>query len=1545
VVTELKSQGWLTLERTGKRKDGSTFPMVVYTSFFEHDGEELFISQAADVSAEQEAVSHLTAAERYQRILSAAREALLTRKEERELAEEYCRLVVESAGYALAWVGVAQHNPAKDIRVIAASGMEVEYLNRFQVTWDGDDEYGCGPAGRSIRENRAVLIEDTLADPSFAPWREAAARNNLGSCLALPLNVEGRVYGNLIVYHRDKAAFPQLEQGLLSELAHDLGRGLEMARLRQKESQANEELQQLNEELRSAIEEQQQANEELTTTNEELRASQLNLAASEERFRIMFDSVSDMAFVAEVLAEGELSPFVEVNAQACHRLGYTRRELCMLSPRDVVHKYDAQADRSVVEELQRTGRAVFERMLKARDGQLVPAELSSHLVRLGDRLHIITMARDITERRRAERELRESEERYRSYVENMQGIAYRVDPDLKPVFYRGAVTQITGYGAEELSSGEMLWNDLMFAEDIPAKIENTRQLLAGEIDALDTEYRIRTRTGEVKWVFSSVRRTDDEQGQPVYIEGVISDITSRKEAELALKDSETRYRTLFESAGEAIFIMRDGLFIDCNAAACRVFSADHDELVGRTPEQFSPDTQPDGSDSRKQAMEYIGRALEGEPQRFEWQHRRPDGTLLDTVVTLSAYEYGEKPLIIAFVRDITAEKRASRELAAAYTSLRMLEQVIDRSPAVAFAWETGKGWPVSYVSGNVAQFGYTPEDFTTGRVSYADIIHPDDLERMEAEVASYSDPGVRDTQASYRIITRDGTVRWVEDHTWVRRGDNGEPVQFEGVVLDITERRRAEERLRDSEALFRTIYENAPIMIAASDARGNVLLWNREMARYFGVLDDSMDATQVLTNAYPDEAERQHAIRQMEEAAGSFHEYHPVDLSGNRRTQLWANLRLPSGVTVSIGHDITSRVHAEQALRTSEERFRAVVESTTDCVLVWDREYNYLYANQAAIDQVGTTRDKVIGQNMRDGLGHEPEFMQRWMDRVDEVFANQQPLRVVDRDELNGRVVHSESVVAPMFDSDGSIFAVGVVYRDITARREEQEEIRRLALAVEQTADAVIITDTDGTIRYVNRAFVEITGFPRHEAIGNNPRMWKSGKQDSSFYELLWQRIKRGEVWQGQLINRHRDGHFVTVDTTISPLRDDDGVIRNFVALVRDISEELALQQQLRHAQKMEALGTMAGGIAHDFNNILFAMMGYIEMARMDVDEESRAHKNLTEVLKAGQRVKDMVQQILTFSRQSEEKRLLLDPTAVLREAVALLRVSLEPASAIALDIEENIPQVLANPTELHQVVMNLVTNAHQAMLPEGGTITIGLKTQEVDHLEALDAGTLESGSYVCLSVADQGSGMSESVRSRVFEPFYTTKDIGGGTGMGLAVVHGIVTKMNGGILLDSVPGEGTQINIYLPVLAEHAQAAEPEAAEQAPPEPRRRVLLVDDEPPVANLVSQMLLRLNCSVDLYLLPERALAEFARQPASYDLAILDQVMPDMVGTELAAKLREIRPELPVLLITGFSDTGTSRRAAAAGISDIIAKPVGFQQLREALSRFPLEPDSS
>jgi len=516
----------------------------------------------------------------------------------------------------------------------------------------------------------------------------------------------------------------------------------------------------------------------------------------------------------------------------------------------------------------------------------------------------------------------------------------------------------------------------------------------------------------------------------------------------------------------------------------------------------------------------------------------------------------------------------------------------------------------------------------------------------------------------------------------------------------------------------------------------------------------------------------------------------------------------------------------------------------------------------------------------------------------------------------------------------------GVINQKIERKRE------LLLAAVEQFLETVYITNSEGIIEYINPAFENLTGFSREECIGKDISMFRDSKHDSQFNINLRAAISSGRVWKGYAEFKRKDNSFFTMNIIISSVRDKNGVITNYVGLQRNSSNEIEINEKMAQAQKLESLGTLAGGIAHDFNNMLFPILLNAEVLLLKsafYDNETK--ESLTQIYESALQAKDLVHQILNFSRHKKIERQPLQIQNCINTALMLMKSGIPRNISIKKNVDPNASPVLADSTQLHQIIMNLVSNGVHAMGESGGVIQISLMPVNVSQADS--NGGVKPGNYICLSVSDTGSGMSKEVMNHIFEPFYTTKGDENGTGMGLSIVSGIVKEMGGDIKVHSQLGKGTEFRLYFSKFSEKCVDSRPHTPvlnERIDIEDQIHILFVDDEEIILKVAKSILNRLGYRTTTMTDPLAALARFKKEPLTYDLVITDLYMPQMNGDCLAENIRATRPDIPVFLCTGFSDDMTLDMMAQKGIRAVLSKPISIKEISDKIEKILLSKKS-
>ena len=792
-----------------------------------------------------------------------------------------------------------------------------------------------------------------------------------------------------------------------------------------------------------------------------------------------------------------------------------------------------------------------------------------------------------------------------------------------------------------------------------------------------------------------------------------------------------------------------------------------------------------------------------------------------------------------------------------------------------------------------------------------------------------------------------------ETHYTPMRDDRGNVVGVFGVAADVSRRKRSETQLRATKERFRTLVETTSDWVWEIDSDAVYTYASPKVKDLLGYEPDELIGKTPFEIIPPEDAERT-----SEEFWGYARERVPfqnlvkVCLHKDGRDVVLETSGVPvfddDGHLIGyrgIDRDITARTMAEEALRASESRLNLALVGANMGTWDWDIQTNRVTWSAKVEELFGMERGAFDGTyETYSGLIH-PEDRDNVRFAINTALEGKiSPYRVRHRSiRPDGEIRWLEAIGRVVRDDAGTPERMIGVITDVTDRELANMQLRREKEAAKMYLDIVgtimVALNKDGTVQLINRKGCEILGYEEQEIIGKN---WFENFLPESIREEVgaaFKRILDGELepveyYENPVLARSGEERLIAWHNTV--IKDDDGEWVGTLSSGGDITDKRRAEQakqeledQLRHSQRMETIGTLAGGIAHDFNNILSPILGYVDMAMEDVAEDSSVYDYLEQVIKATRRAKELVEQILLFSKNADRDASPIHMHLIIREALKLVRASLPTTIEIQQNINTDAGIVVANAAQIHQVLVNLCANAAHAMRDSGGILRVSLEPVDVDEALAEEHTAIQPGPYARLTVSDTGRGMDEETLSRVFEPFFTTKDVGEGTGLGLSVVHGIVTSHNGEITLASVPEKGTTATVYFPHSENVLESDEEESLTDV--EGTEHVLFVDDEPVILDLGRRMLERLGYRVTTASNGDEAVRIITANPAAFDIVVSDQTMPRKTGLILAEEIRWIRRDLPVILMTGFSDKITPENLAELDVSSLVMKPLMGRKL--------------
>ncbi len=1022
------------------------------------------------------------------------------------------------------------------------------------------------------------------------------------------------------------------------------------------------------------------------------------------------------------------------------------------------------------------------------------------------------------------------------------------------------------------------------------------------------------------------------------------EISARKQAEDQLHVSEERFRRIFTNNMVPMGIwIKSGEILEANDALLAVIGYTRADLAAGQV-RWNEITPAEYMQRDAQAVREVEES--GLCAPYEKVFRHKNGQPIPILIGGATFDEHER-MGIFYAIDLTRRKQAEEKI---IHTERRYRALIENAPDGVVLIDVNGTF--KYVSPSIERlFGYTEEDLP--HCNAAELTHPDDLDMVLAELMKLmKDPTYIPTR-EYRFRHQNGDWRWIESTFTNLLAETN----VEGIVInfrDIHERKLAEETLRAEKEKLEKIAASVPGVICSfhqsPTGHASMPYASPAIHEVYGLApaDVADDMTPIFSRILPEDLEHVRATitrsaHTLEIWKDEFRYHHPT------KGLIWIDgysapvCEADGGITWhGFIADVTERKLTEEKLRESEQKYRDLINGMNDVICVIDHDTSILDVNTTATSVLGYSREELLSK------------------RIPDIDVNMTPARIqhlagsmpADKTQVfetmhrtkEGRTFPVE--VSSSLVSYGGRVVIMSISRDISERKQAEEQRRRLAERLNLATRAAQIGIWDWDIQKDELVWDEqmylLYGLASAE-FGGVYEAWLNGvhPDDRDATGDILARSLRSEceydtefrvVWPDGTVHWLQANGQVFCDERGTPVR---MVGVNYEVTERKLAdkEKARLEAHLQHSQKMETIGTLAGGIAHDFNNMLTPIMGYADMAIAHLSASDPLAEDLKMIFNAANRAKDLVEQILIFSRQIDKEQKPLRLHLVVKEAVKLLRPTIPSTIAIIQRIDASCPHVLADPTQMHQVVMNLCINAFHAMEGKGGTLTIELRQVNIDRATIRLHPLLAEAEYVRLSISDTGTGMDKAILERIFEPFYTTKSPGKGTGMGLSVVHGIVRAHNGDIMVASEPGKGTTFHVYLPITAAEPKSENAESA--AMERGHEHILVVDDEIAIASMMNKMLEKLGYTADICYSSIEALKVFRQQPARHDLVISDLTMPGMTGLDLAEQLHKIKKELPIILISGYGRNLSNETLKEHGIKKIIGKPILVKELALAI----------
>jgi len=1035
-------------------------------------------------------------------------------------------------------------------------------------------------------------------------------------------------------------------------------------------------------------------------------------------------------------------------------------------------------------------------------------------------------------------------------------------------------------------------------------------------------------------MYNSISPVVDDPRHATRLAVVGIDLSGAINVKRRLEEREAQYRTIVETANEGIWVMdRDYRTTYVNTVMLDMLGyRSKEEMLGRPVTDFMfPDQLPD-------FRERMERMHARETDVYERRLRKKDGTELWAIVSARS-RFNEKDEFdgsFAMFTDISERKQAEKKL--------RLHEVIVQSALEPMA-VIDRDYRFVLVNNSYESFWTLDRSTIIGR-KVPDIIGREVFERT---VKPMVDRCLSGEQVRYRSWFASPSLgrRYMHLNYTPYRDPDGTIVGLINIAYDTTEQRLAEEALQLKEKMLARTEAIAHIGSWEWDIAADSMTWSAELFRIFN-LDPAGGAPSFAEHPRLYPAEDMRRLGRSVQRTIETGEPYDVSLRSVRSDGEIRHCRVQgfperdtAGKVVRLYGFLQDETDRHLALRKVEQLAHdqsAILDNISAYIYFKDTENNIIRISESVARVTGLPKSDIEGRHSSEIY---PETADRyWADDLEVITAGKpklgiiEPLPTTDGDE---RWLLTDKV--PYYDDSGRVAGVIVMASDITekvfAEKRLEASEKKFRSLFENAADAVYLLSPDGCFLDVNAAAQRQNGYSREALLQMRVEDLDPQAEPKKDQETLWPSLHPGESAVISRRHRRRDGSFFPVEINLSAMELSGETV--IIAFCRDVTATTEMQKQLRQAQKMESIGNLAGGIAHDFNNLLYPMIGMAEMLMEDLPPESLKYDNAAEIYSAGIRAAELVRQILAFSRKTKIQKQPIRLQTVINEALKLARATIPNDIGIHPVIQADCGEVMADATQMQQVAINLLTNAYHAVMETSGEITIRLREVRLKTERARSL-SLSPGSYALLSVIDNGYGIDPSLTEKIFDPYFTTKAPGGGTGLGLAVVYGIVKDHGGGVHVDSENGKGTTFDVYLPVTA-------PQTTEEAPAEApaaeglqgTERILLVDDEAPILKLLKNTLEKLGYRVTACSSGVAALSAFNANPDNFDMVISDMAMPKMTGVELARQIQSIRSDIPIIICTGYSERIDSQRAADLGIRRLLTKPIDRSELIDTIRR--------
>ncbi len=1235
----------------------------------------------------------------------------------------------------------------------------------------------------------------------------------------------------------------------------------------------------------------------------ERKRSEEALLESENKYRTILEDMQEGYWEVDLAGN-----FTSFNDAVCRQLGYSRKEMAGINYRAHTNAEDVDKVYKAFNRVFRTGKPIrnLHYKITQKDGIKRFAE-TSVFPRRNDKGEIIGfrgVSHDITERAQMEEALIRSEERYRTVLEDIHDGYFEVDLAGNSTFVNDANCHNLGYSREDLIGNN--YKVYTAPEDVEKVYEAFNQVyLTGRPSEAVTFKVIRKdgNTGIAEFWAFPVR---NEKGDIIGFRGVGRDVTERMNMEEALRRSEERYRTIMEEMEEGYYEADlAGNITFVNNALCHALGYSKEELTRMNYKTYTP---PEKVKEVFQVYNQVYRT--GEPIKLLARESIcKDGRRLFAEISILPIK-NERGEIIGFrgvSRDITERLQMEEALRRSEERYRTIMEEMEEG-----YYETDLAGNYTFFNDSLCKkLGYSREEMMG--MNYQVHTEPEDLQKISEAYTEVYRKGKPLKWFSPAQIRKDGARIFAEDSISLLLNQRGEVIGWRGISRDVTERTQMLEALRRSEEKYRNILEGIEESYYEVDYAGNYTFFNDALCHQLGYSREELMGMNYKTYTPPDRVKEVFQVYNQVYRTGESSKLFDMEQVRKDGTQVVIEnsifpLRNENGEIIGfrgIGRDVTQRKQMEETLRQSEEKYRSVLENMREAYYEMDIAGNYTFFNDALGHHLGYSREELMGMNYRAYVP--PEKWEEAFEIYNLIYRTGKPSKTLDVIQIrkDGKRISVESSASPIRNEKNEIIGFRGIMRDVTERKQAEETLRqseeRYRTILEDMKDAYFEIDTAGNYTFFNDALCHHLGYSREELMGMNYKTYTPPdkvKETFQIYNRIYRTGEPAEIFDIALIRK--DGRQLFAESSASPIRNEKNEIIGFRGVLRDVTErKLAaeekrqLEQKAQLASRLASVGELASGVAHEINNPLTGVIGYAHLLLAKKDIPKDIIRDVEVINEGAQRVAGIVKKLLAFARQTKPEQRYVNINELVRTTLDLQAYALAANNIkVSLRFARDLPMTIADPGQLQQVFLNLIMNAETAMklAHDKGKLTIN--TEHVDNA-------------IRISFKDNGPGITKENLESIFNPFFTTREVGQGTGLGLSVCHGIVTEHKGKIWAESQSGKGATFVVELPVATEDKQMDMPEPViiEEPKKVAKARILVVDDEPVIRQLISQVLTEEGHTVETTDNATDALKMVEEK--RYRLILLDIKMPGMSGIELYKRFQKIAPSIVkrVVFITG------------------------------------------